>query len=226
MNTGRGQNRRGPRSYLFATLGTMSSTSKSIFKLLRSIARTLLSPGKAAPPRSTQAKTRTGTRPVARPGARPGSGTASRPAARPTSGTGLSGPGTPYPGDFSGTSTVSYAPKPDGVADPGEIVWTWVPYEEDHSQGKDRPVLVVGRSGKRLLALMLTSRDHTNGNRHDSDYVDIGTGAWDRQGRPSEVKLGRILQISPDHLRREGAVLDARKFAAVADGLRSRHGWK
>ena len=40
-----------------------------------------------------------------------------------------------------------YSPSLDGDADPGEIVWTWVPFEEDHSQGKDRPVLLVGRDG-------------------------------------------------------------------------------
>ena len=38
---------------------------------------------------------------------------------------------------------IAYAPKPDGRPDPGEVVWTWVPYEDDPSQGKDRPVLLV-----------------------------------------------------------------------------------
>ena len=39
-----------------------------------------------------------------------------------------------YPGDFTGTLRPVYAPSPDGLPDPGEIVWTWVPYEEDHSR--------------------------------------------------------------------------------------------
>src|SRR5262249_40217914 len=30
-----------------------------------------------------------------------------------------------------------YAPDLDGQADPGEIVWTWVAYEDDPRQGKD-----------------------------------------------------------------------------------------
>ena len=34
----------------------------------------------------------------------------------------------------------------DGEPDPGEVVWAWVPYEDDPAQGKDRPVLVVGLS--------------------------------------------------------------------------------
>ena len=40
---------------------------------------------------------------------------------------------------------IVYAPDLDGRADPGEIVWTWVVYEDDPTRGKDRPVLVVGR---------------------------------------------------------------------------------
>ncbi|MHA7269286.1 type II toxin-antitoxin system PemK/MazF family toxin [Arthrobacter sp. HLT1-20] len=192
----------------------MPSTTDRIIGLLRSIARTLFSPGKSAPTRPRQG---------GKPGGKPTPRAGSRPAQRPGQITGLH---APYPGDFTGTSTVGYSPKPDGAADPGEIVWTWVPFEEDYSQGKDRPVLVVGRSGKRLLALMLTSKDHSTDRRGDNDYVDIGTGGWDRQGRPSEVKLDRVLQVAEADLRRDGAVLDAKRFAAVAAGLRQRHGWK
>ena len=67
---------------------------------------------------------------------------------------------TGYPGDFVGVPEISYTPAHDGDPDPGEIVWTWVPFEEDHSRGKDRPVLVIGRDESWLLALMLTSQDH------------------------------------------------------------------
>ncbi len=42
---------------------------------------------------------------------------------------------------------IAYAPKPDGRPDPGEVVWAWVPYEDDPNQGKDRPVLLVARDG-------------------------------------------------------------------------------
>lgn len=131
-----------------------------------------------------------------------------------------------YPGDFGGTAAIRYAPQPDGSPDPGEIVWTWVPYEEDHSRGKDRPVLLVGKSGRYLLGVMLTSKDHDHAGNGSGEYVDIGTGSWDRQQRPSEANLGRILQISPDAIRREGAVLDRKRFDLVAAGIRRRHGWK
>lgn len=125
----------------------------------------------------------------------------------------------PYSGDYTGKFKPRYAPRPDGLPDPGEIVWTWVPYEEDPSQGKDRPVLLVGRDGDLLLALMLTSQDHNNPHHRDADYVDIGTGAWDRQGRPSEVKIDRVIRIDPQSIRREGAVLGQQAFERVSQAL-------
>ncbi|MBG6225566.1 hypothetical protein IWX63_002139 [Arthrobacter sp. CAN_A2] len=110
---------------------------------------------------------------------------------------------------------LAYCPTSDGKPDPGEIVWTWVPYEDDPSQGKDRPVLLVGREGGTLLGLMLTSRDRNNAGDHDDRYVDIGAGAWDRRGRPSEVRIDRLLRIRPDDVRREGAVLPRQQYERV-----------
>ena len=133
--------------------------------------------------------------------------------------------GSSYPGDFTGRAAVRYAPRPDGDPDPGEVVWTWVPYEEDYSRGKDRPVLLVGHNGKYLLGLMMTSRDRVAPSSASDVYVDLGSGAWDKQGRASEVRLDRVLQIRPDGVRREGAVLDKVRFEKVASGLRRRHGW-
>ena len=46
---------------------------------------------------------------------------------------------------------IEYSPHLDGDADPGEVVWTWVPYEEDRSVGKDRPVAIIGRRGDMLV---------------------------------------------------------------------------
>ena len=146
-------------------------------------------------------------------------------APRPGTAAGTAGTGRAYAGDFQGTATVRYSPSPNGLPEPGEVVWAWVPYEEDQSQGKDRPVLLVGNAGGNLLGVMLTSKDHDRDGRRDEDYIDIGTGAWDRQLRPSEAKLDRILQINPADVRREGAILDAGRFNLVAAELRSRHGW-
>ena len=134
--------------------------------------------------------------------------------------------GTAYPGDFVGTPEIGYEPNPGNgnVADPGEIVWTWVPFEEDHSQGKDRPVLVIGRDGPWLLALPLTSKDHD----HDADqearagrrWADVGSGPWDNRGRASEVRVDRILRVDPAGVRRVGAVLDEGRFIKVAATVR------
>jgi hypothetical protein len=129
-------------------------------------------------------------------------------------------PGTGYPGDHRGAVTARYAPHLDGEPDPGEIVWTWVPFEEDHSRGKDRPVLLVGRDGPWLLGLMLSSRDHdTRPGAPDEHWLDLGTGEWDTRHRPSEVRLDRVIRIDPDAVRREGAVLDRTRFQMVASSL-------
>ncbi len=128
-----------------------------------------------------------------------------------------------YPGDYKGRVTFEYSPSPDGDPDPGEIVWTWVPYEEDHSQGKDRPVLLIGRDGEWLLGLQLTSKDHDRDAKDEARYgrrwLDIGSGPWDRKGRPSEVRLDRIVRVDPSAVRREGAIVDRKLFKTVTDSL-------
>jgi len=136
-----------------------------------------------------------------------------------------SGPPEGYPGDFEGVVEPVYAPDLDGDPDPGEIVWTWVPYEEDHTQGKDRPVLVVGHDGPWLLGLALTTRDHdTRPGRPGEVWMDLGAGAWDAKRRPSEIRLDRVLRIRPDAVRREGAVLDRARFDEVVGSLRRLRG--
>jgi hypothetical protein len=115
-----------------------------------------------------------------------------------------------------------YAPDLDGRADPGEIVWTWVTYEEDPSRGKDRPVLVVGRERATLLGLMLSSQE-----RHTADrsWVSIGSGSWDEGGRPSWVRLDRVLDVPEESIRREGAILERSIFDQVAARLRRDYFW-
>ncbi|WP_370617943.1 type II toxin-antitoxin system PemK/MazF family toxin [Mumia sp. Pv 4-285] len=123
-----------------------------------------------------------------------------------------------------GALDMTYAPKPDGRPDPGEIVWTWVAYEDDPRQGKDRPVLVVGRRGSTLVAVTMTSKDHdrdaADEARWGRHWLDIGAGGWDRQGRPSEVRLDRLITVDPTAVRREGAVLPRERFDAVVAGVR------
>ncbi|MBV9829981.1 MAG: type II toxin-antitoxin system PemK/MazF family toxin [Marmoricola sp.] len=112
-----------------------------------------------------------------------------------------------------------YAPRRDGRPDPGEVVWAWVPYEDDPSRGKDRPVLVIGEDDGRLLALPLTSQDHDRDaeqeRRAGRVWMDIGAGPWDARRRPSEVRLNRLLRLDPTTVRREGAALPRDVFDAV-----------
>jgi hypothetical protein len=117
---------------------------------------------------------------------------------------------------------LEYAPDLDGEADPGEIVWTWVRYEDDPHQGKDRPVLVVGRDGRTLLGLMLSSQHERDGQRN---WLPLGPGDWDRAHRPSWIRLDRILEVDEDGIRREGGVLDRARFDRVAARLRTEYGW-
>lgn len=118
---------------------------------------------------------------------------------------------------------LSYSPDPDGAPDAGEVVWTWVPYAENDGRGKDRPVLVIGReSVDRVFAVRLTSKSHEG----ERDFLSIGSGPWDSQGRPSWVDVEQLYSVHETGIRREGAVLDEQRFARVADALSKRWGWR
>ena len=126
-----------------------------------------------------------------------------------------------------GLPDFTYSPDPDGDADPGEVVWAWVPFEEDPAQGKDRPVLVLARHETRLVVAQMTSKDHdrdaTQEARWGRFWHDVGTGDWDRQGRPSEVRLDRLLLVEPASVRREGATMRREVFDGVVAALRRHH---
>jgi hypothetical protein len=124
-----------------------------------------------------------------------------------------------------GTVTVRYAPERDGDADPGEVVWSWVAYEDDPAQGKDRPVLVLGWDGPLLAAVPLSSKDHSS--RTDAhEWVPVGTGAWDREARPSYADASRLLRIEASAVRREGAALDEARFHQVVARVSELHAWR
>jgi len=164
---------------------------------------------------------RPGTRPAPRPAPRPGPGTGPS-AASPGTGPSAARPAVPRPNPPRGRH-LAYAPQPDGQADPGEIVWTWVVYEDDPHQGKDRPVLVVGRDDTRLYGLMLSSQSTRDGQH---GWLALGPGQWDSRSRPSWVRLDRVLEVDEDGIRREGAVLDRARFDRIAAVLRHDYGWR
>jgi hypothetical protein len=114
---------------------------------------------------------------------------------------------------------IGYRPSVNGRADPGEVVWAWVAYEDDPTQGKDRPVLVLAAEGEDLLVLPMTSKDHDRDAAQEARdgriWMDVGSGPWDARGRSSEVRLNRTVRIPAAEVRREGAALGAEAFAAV-----------
>ena len=69
---------------------------------------------------------------------------------------------------------------------------------------------------------MLSSNAGRDGQEH---WFALGTGAWDEGQRPSWVRLDRVIEVDEDGIRREGAVLDRRRFEAIAARLRRTYGW-
>ncbi len=124
--------------------------------------------------------------------------------------------------DFRGTVHPEYAPNHDGEPDPGEVVWAWVPFEEDPAQGKDRPVIIIGRDeddSRTLVGLMLSSQEHDG----DERWHRVGSGAWDRSGRPSWARCDRPLAVTGRAVRREGSAIAPGVFLALVEhavGLR------
>ncbi|GGD05637.1 type II toxin-antitoxin system PemK/MazF family toxin [Nocardioides daphniae] len=122
---------------------------------------------------------------------------------------------------------VQYAVEVDGEPDPGEVVWGWVPYEDDPTRGKDRPVLLLAHHDSEWVGLMLSSQDHTRDPereaRHGRHWMDVGAGGWDREGRPSEVRLDRLLRLDDASIRREGAALPRPVFDQVVARAKQFH---
>lgn len=113
---------------------------------------------------------------------------------------------------------IEYSPDQDGDADPGEVVWAWVPFEDDPRRGKDRPVVVIGRARDRLAGIPLTSK-----NKGRSDHVAIGTGSWDPHRRDSWAKVEDLLLLDPGDVRREGAALGRDRFDDVVEAAARYH---
>lgn len=134
------------------------------------------------------------------------------------------------PGQFGAGSTrdlteseirelrLSYAPDIDGEPDPGEVVWTWVPYVEHDGRGKDRPVLIVARlDATHCAGCYLSTKDHDG-------FVSVGSGGWDSKGRESFLAPDRLLMIADEGMRREGQILPRESFDRAASVVAERYG--
>lgn len=109
---------------------------------------------------------------------------------------------------------ISYDPDPDGKPDPGEVVWLWIPYDEDPTIGKDRPAVAIGWTEDRRLAVVpLTSKFRAGS-------VSVGVGSWDGGRRRSYAKVGYLFSVQRDFVRREGSSLPKPSFDQVIATLR------
>lgn len=106
--------------------------------------------------------------------------------------------------------TVKPAFAPDmgnGHADPGEIIWTFVPYADKPGIGKDRPGVVLGTVGEDLAVVPLTSKSH-------SGQVPV---------RGSEAKVDVILRVKSKDIRKEKEALTRPEFDALLLKVAQRH---
>lgn len=111
----------------------------------------------------------------------------------------------------------SYAPKLDGEPDPGEVIWTWVPYVENDGRGKDRPVLIIARlTPSSWAACYLSTKQHHG-------FVSVGTGPWDSQGRESFLSPERVLRVTEVGMRRESTGMSRAAFERAVQAVNQRH---
>lgn len=164
--------------------------------------------------------------------AKPKSGGAASRSTTGSSGSGASGAfdTEPSPGQRGSSQTrditraelrtvrLEYSPRPDGDPDPGEVVWTWVPYVENDGRGKDRPVLIIGRlDAQTVVGCYLSTKEHRG-------FINLGTGGWDPQGRESYLSPERLLRVTHDGMRREGVQIDRKRFETAVAGVLAFHG--
>ena len=118
--------------------------------------------------------------------------------------------------------SIVYAPDMDGQTDPGEVVWAPVLLEGDAEKSRERAVVVVGRHKQILLGALISTHDRHADSPH---WLFIGSGAWDPEGRPSWVRLDKILEVPESGIRRSGAIMPRRRFDRIAARLRSDYHW-
>ncbi len=119
------------------------------------------------------------------------------------------------------SQAIVYAPDMDGQTDPGEVVW--VPVQLDPaSQLRERAVVVLGRRDHTLLCALISTHESHAG---DPNWVFIGVGAWDREGRASWARVDRVLLVPESGIRRSGAMMPRRRFDRIAHKLRSDYQW-
>ena len=117
-----------------------------------------------------------------------------------------------------------YAPDLDGRADPGEVVWTWVVYEDDPTRGKDRPGAGGGPRPShpaRADAVQPGAPRTTTAN-----WVGIGSGPWDYEGTARAGCGWTGCSTCPRRaFAAKARSWSARSFDVVAARLRAEYSW-
>ncbi|WP_166984685.1 type II toxin-antitoxin system PemK/MazF family toxin [Canibacter zhoujuaniae] len=114
------------------------------------------------------------------------------------------------------SAVFGYQPNHDGDPDPGEVVWTWVPYQEADGRGKDRPVLILGRCDQEtVIGCYLSTKQHRG-------FINIGSGPWDAEQRNSYLNPHRILRVKTSGMRREAAQVSRSQYDEVVKQLQHR----
>lgn len=131
-------------------------------------------------------------------------------------------PVTVYPTADQSRSIV-YSPDLDGQAEPGEVVWFWVPTSSHDEKAFERPMLIIGRTlNHNLMGLLISSNaDHAG----TKNWMSIGTGQWDTSGKPGWIRLDRTIVIPESAVRRRGAMFPQTRFDRIATALRTRYDW-
>lgn len=117
---------------------------------------------------------------------------------------------------------IYYAPDMDGQAEPGEVVWIWAPSDGPDLPPRERAMLVVGRDRHTILGLLISPNPQHAG---AESWLDIGAGEWDASGRQCWIRLDRVLEVSEQGVRRQGALFPPRRFERIANRLRNTYRW-
>lgn len=110
-----------------------------------------------------------------------------------------------------------YAPTMDGQAEPGEVVWLDV-----NGCSEAKSILVIGRTKRSLLGQLITPNPDLS---QSYDWMDIGSGVWDKEGRTCWLRLDKIIEVSESGIQRRGATLSPHLFERIASHMREKYGW-
>lgn len=112
--------------------------------------------------------------------------------------------------------------RPEPARDwPYPILWAPVPFVEDSTASKIRPVVMLDSDDNGLTALALFSKSHTSNTTYSMQIDPDSAASFDRRARCSYIEVTRVIHIPwdqiPDNLGRVGALshADQRRLEAA-----------